>query len=213
MFIPKATDTHKAQDRFLEFHLKKFNTDQINEYIKQYMSSSAQENNSSWESYQQKLDKIPGLFGLVATPFILSMVIQILPGMVEKYQSQEPHEQRKLLRTDIFDYFVDYWFNFQVERFQEQGKLQSLTGNLKEYLKTYSQNLASRALSQGKLEIAIEEQETLNKELLEPKDQTLLSQYQRDIKELTGEDMKFIRSGCLLKTGQTHFSFLHKSLI
>lgn len=218
LFLPKKTELNSAQKCFVEFYLKKFTLEQIYLYLQKFVQSHnkklAEKDQKDWEKdYKEPLEAVSGLLELVENPFILSMVVRVLPQIVAKYKSDEMHEKRQLVRADIYDCFIDDWLNHQVERLQEQGNLKSLKGSLKSYLKIYSQNLAYRALRAGQLEITVKEQDTLDPCLLQSEDETLLAQYHEDASRVTPEAMAYIRSGCLLKTGKSYFSFLHKSLV
>lgn len=92
--------------------------------------------------------------------------------------------------------------------------MSQLKDDIKFYLKTYSENLAFSLLEQGHLTLTFDEKATLNPTLLQPKNSEQTSLYERDFPQPpTLSDIEHIRSGCLLKTGESYFSFFHKSLM
>jgi WD40 repeat protein len=59
------------------------------------------------------LEKLPGLLDLVKNPFLLNLVLQGLPYLVEKCAAHDP---RPVTRLAIYDSFSQYWFGKEVFR-------------------------------------------------------------------------------------------------
>ena len=95
LFLPdvKKDEGKKPEECYVELHLKRFNSAQIDQYLQQYLQSSHQADSPSqlltkdWEEYRKYIDAIPGLIDLIATPFILSMIMtsNMLPKLLQDY--------------------------------------------------------------------------------------------------------------------------------
>ena len=220
------------EELLTEMTLCPFTSEQIDDYCLEYLKKlPAQEYKQlpeQWqklETYQRYLKILPGLTDLVQTPFILSMVIQTLPGIVEQQMlqiknSNQTHEQlfieqQHLTRVELYRRFTQQWFDTQASRLQKkQGSLlNDLKGSLAEYLAVYAKNLAMQQLQAGKLDPALKSEETLHNYLLIPTEKELLECYQKHDQDLLEKNIEDIRGGCLLKTQGKAFRFLHKSLL
>ena len=216
-----------------EMTLCSFTSQQVDDYCLEYLKTLPEEEYKKlpeqWrmlETYQHYLKILPGLTDLVETPFILSMVVQILPGIVEQQKLENitennnlineelSTEQQHLTRVELYRCFTQQWLHTQASRLQEkQGSLNGLKGSLAEYLTVYAKNLAMHQLQAGKLDPVLKSEETLQNYLLIPTKKELLECYQKHDREFLEENIKDIRGGCLLKTHGKAFRFLHKSLL
>ncbi len=219
---------------FLQYRIEAFDLEQMWRYCQQYISRREKEEIdlkrpffTKAKDYLRPIRKISGLKELCQTPFILSMLVEVLPSVLKKIEQDATHP---LTRARLYDHFTKHWFKRQAIRLQKQYRFKELgfkapTKELAIYLRIYSENLASKVLKQGRLEVIIEDHPekpiTLDKDLLYPRrisDIHALPDLEND-RELLQETednagMKWIRSGCLLKTqNDATFSFLHKSLV
>jgi WD40 repeat protein len=199
-----------------EVRLCPFNGTQVRQYVARKLETLLPEERESlnkidpkWlvpEAYMQAIDTLPGLQELVETPFMLNMLVQVLPMLPE-----DP-TKKHLTRVKLYQRFTQNWFERQARRLQKEGQLPSFKGELASYLLHYAKNLALDKLVQGKLETLIDEQDTLAHYLLKPKDPELLQSFKLD-QNLLETHIEAVRSGCLLKTQGKQFRFLHKSLL
>ncbi len=235
-YVTNFYSLHGRSDNFLQYVIQPFDIDQMEAYCYQYISSrfdEASDPNRPFfgevDDYLKQINKIPGLKKLCQTPFVLSMVVEVLPSILEE-MDQEQKTLQPLTRLQLYDHFTKQWFIRQATRLQEQYRFERLgfqatTEELAAYLRLYSENLASKVLKQGRLEVIIEDDPkysvTLNMDLLYARQvsdiKTLpnLEKHRKQLQEAEDDaGMKWIRSGCLLKTQSDHtFSFLHKSLV
>ena len=228
-------EKYKPREELLtETTLCSFTTKQIDVYCLEYLKTLPEEEYNKlpkqWqnlETYQHYLKILPGLMDLVQNPFILSMVVQALPTIVEKqklhniiknnYQNNEQlsTEQQHLTRMELYRCFTRQWLDTQASRLQKkQGlSLNYLKGSLAEYLAVYAKNLAIQQLQAGKLDPILTPKETSKNYLLIPTEKELLECYEKHDREFLEENIKDIRGSCLLKTHGKVFRFLHKSLL
>ena len=59
----------------------------------------------AFEDYQKQFDNIDGIKSLLKTPLLIRMVIDVLPGMVERYSGQPGEEIEHISIHDLYDAF------------------------------------------------------------------------------------------------------------
>eukprot|EP00741_Cyanophora_paradoxa_P014376 tig00000190_g13867.t1 len=129
LFAPPAP--HADQPAVLaELCTYKFSTEQILEYLKQFVrlhGSSGGRGVTSWspEDYERHIERTPGAAKLVTNPFTLSMVARVLPEIVGDLErkKQEARSGKGYVNKgptselvsflDLYSYFVRGWFNRQ----------------------------------------------------------------------------------------------------
>lgn len=216
--------------KFELFYLQHFEVFQIKKYIQQFIENAPEEFREhyaqtswvlNWENeYDRWLNLLPTLLELAKNPYLLSMITQSLPEIVEQYRDRDEIDRAKLTQTDVFEAFTKDWFLYQAKRLERNGNLIDLNREQKiGYLKAYAQNLASRLiLMDGQLsQKLLTDEDTLIPHLVEPiYDKVLLSEYEsghRDSIFAKPENLIALRRGCLLKSERNRYKFLHKSLI
>lgn len=216
-----------------EVTLYDFDESSIKQYIVNYLRASLRQGEFDETMIQLKAEKywevvelIPGLATLAKNPFILSKVIPALPEIKKDYEQEKNKKSEfEYTRAGIYKKIKDSWFQTQAEKIVEKQKITQFfkkgTGTkvIAELLDCYAQNLASFCLKGGKLNNKpISKEKTLDIDLLKAryKHQIGLSKLDRDYLkanvEKKNEIISAIRSGCLLKTCDGQFSFMHKSL-
>jgi len=104
-----------------------FSPKEIESYLKKYVQQ--QKVRWSVEEYQQHFDRLPAIKELIQTPFLLRIIADVLPDIVEG--QEEVVEQIKLTRRSLYEKFIDQWFIKHLNRWEEQGKLSTLDEGLK----------------------------------------------------------------------------------
>jgi WD40 repeat protein len=209
------SNTDNPPATFSEVRLCPFNNQQIEQYIRKQLEILSAEDredldgkDAKWlsaEPYLAAIHTWPGLRELVEIPFILSMLLKVLPK-IEK----QPEEH--ITRAELYREFTQKWFERQAIRLQRQKQFPLLKGKLSSYLLHYAKNLALDRLVEGELDTMIDSQKTVASYLLVPKDPELLESFRLD-QGVLEENIEAIRSGCLLKTQGKDFKFLHKSIL
>ncbi|KAG0061810.1 hypothetical protein BGZ89_011155, partial [Linnemannia elongata] len=100
-------------DLFQEAVIAPFSTEQIKDYVEQYVPLEPR----TWraEDYLAKLTTIPNLMDLVKNPFLLSLALEALPGVVEGKQDLSTII---ITRAQLYDIFVENWSNVNKRRLQ-----------------------------------------------------------------------------------------------
>ncbi|KAF9339658.1 hypothetical protein BGZ91_005176 [Linnemannia elongata] len=90
-----------------------FSREQIKDYVKQYVPLEPR----TWcaEDYMEKLKTIPNLMDLVKNPFLLSLALEALPGVIEGRQDLSTIT---ITRAQLYDTFVQHWSNVNKRRLQ-----------------------------------------------------------------------------------------------
>ncbi|KAK3823469.1 MAG: WD40-repeat-containing domain protein [Benniella sp.] len=189
---------------FQEAVITPFSTDQIQEYIAQYVTLCR----PLWETenYIQALDLIPGLMDLVKNPFLLTMSLEVLPRMMDPGEHISATHITKLA---LYDQFIEQWLERGKKRveerqlsFQERSAFDSLsdegfTMNGIDYLK--------------KLSVAIYKEQ----------DGQPVVEYSRFNDERTwkveffsrNEEKQLLREACPLVRNGGQYRFIHRSLL
>ncbi|KAG9066993.1 hypothetical protein KI688_012905 [Linnemannia hyalina] len=100
-------------DLFQQAIIAPFSTEQIKDYVEQYVPLEPR----TWltEDYMNKLTTIPNLMDLVKNPFLLSLALEALPGVVEGKQDLSAI---KITRAQLYDTFVEHWSDVNKRRLQ-----------------------------------------------------------------------------------------------
>ena len=144
----------------------------------------------NWEIYRDNINKISGLEDLVSTPFILKMVVEVLPRLVQKSASQTGF--KKLMAVDLYEEFISKWFEQECEK--QVASSMSMKINKQEYME-YAMNLAANMSFYGKTTIDSTDQDW--REFFDPRDDRTSST---------------LRGVPLSKIGTSH-SFIHKTVL
>ena len=138
------------------------------------------------------------LLALVSNPFILSMTIKFLPTILEKHgwnrqgEKEKPFfEKMALTQSDLYDSFVDAWFERELGKFKEQNKIKLKDGRelTKIDLLKFNQDIAKKMLEKNTTYLVLNDKENMD------------------------DETTMLRSGLLLKVIDLHcIIFLHDSL-
>ncbi|KAG0279048.1 hypothetical protein BGZ95_002451 [Linnemannia exigua] len=116
-FVPKAADQYQraANDRFQEAVIAPFSKEQIETYVERYVPLEPR----TWvkEDYMVKLMTIPNLLELVKNPFLLTLCLEALPGVV---QGKDNLSTLRVTRVQLYDIFAVHWLGVNKRRLQDQ---------------------------------------------------------------------------------------------
>ena len=65
------------------------------------------------QTYHDKVHSIPGLLDLITNPLIYSMIIEILPQLIDKLNGGLI---TRVLKIHIYELFVKKWFDKEVQK-------------------------------------------------------------------------------------------------
>ncbi|KAG0290269.1 hypothetical protein BGZ98_003526, partial [Dissophora globulifera] len=102
-FQPSDNNRQASPELFQEAVIAPFSTDQVQEYIKKYVSTG-----TLWQvmDYLRALELIPNLQDLVKNPFLLTLTMEVLPRMVDPGQELTSVQ---VTRVALYDQFVEQW--------------------------------------------------------------------------------------------------------
>jgi WD40 repeat protein len=135
-----------------EQNIAPFSEQQIGAYIREHIRLY----HPTWSDanqYHHYLETIPGLQFLVETPFILRVIIEILPKIVQDHQTNSAENQLTLNRLAIYTAFIDQWFERQIQKLVLSQHL-DVPRNFKEELEKYCQRLAQKMHQKGVYQIS-----------------------------------------------------------
>ncbi|CAL6041893.1 Pentapeptide_repeats-containing protein [Hexamita inflata] len=172
---------------FREIILVHFDDNQINDYLKRIQKQLNTE--QSWEWYKHQIDNIPGLKSLIQNPFILSMMVVVIPQLNNKFV-------QNLQKLDLYEIFVQQWYEREEERMYTNNVNCDIFNLLQEY-EEYSQNLATKMMDSMKTVIVYDKNaEKQWKEYFDPNNPRLTT----------------IRRGAPINSSSKQYSFIHKSI-
>ncbi len=119
-----------------------FNSDQIEECFKKFIKEYKIP--TTLDQYQKYIKVFPNLKEITKNPFILRVIAEVLPKIAEEYK-QNKSDEGQLRYIDIFDRFVNNWFDREERRFI---RLATSSGIENDYIKSQYKDIAtSLALS------------------------------------------------------------------
>jgi hypothetical protein len=100
---------------FQEAVITPFTLDQVQTYIKQYVSV----HQPLWRvsDYEEALNLIPSLKDLVKNPFLMALSLEVLPRMVDPGQHLST---TRVTRVTLYDHFVEQWLERGKKRLGEK---------------------------------------------------------------------------------------------
>ncbi|KAF9114783.1 WD_REPEATS_REGION domain-containing protein, partial [Mortierella sp. 14UC] len=122
-FKPQPLDRYSSgsQDLFQEAVIAPFSKDQVKDYVEQYAQDPQTalwfRNQPVWsaEEYIDKLAAIPNVMDLVKNPFLLTLALKALPGLVA---SNKDLASIRVTRAGLYDMFVGQWLETNRVRLQ-----------------------------------------------------------------------------------------------
>ncbi|KAG0229164.1 hypothetical protein BGX31_006292, partial [Mortierella sp. GBA43] len=200
-------DRNRASDPslFQEAALMPFTNDQIQAYVRQYVSV----HHLMWqtEDYQQALELIPSLKDLVKNPFLMSLSLEVLPRMMDPGHHLSA---TRVTRVALYDHFMEQWFERSKKRLGEK--------DLSPQYRTVFENLTN----EGFIKIGIEFLKDLAVAIYRNQGGHPIVQYSRAKKddgswksEFFGrdEEKQLLREACPLTRYGNQYRFIHRSLL
>jgi len=118
----------KAQPEAMRcMHLAPFNQSQVQSYLQEYMRITPE---SPWDEkrYLDEIKRMPHVKELIGTPLLLRIVTEVLPTITKHYGGREVEPTR----FDLYDAFVDHWFQRGIDRMERLGQRGLIRGDPKE---------------------------------------------------------------------------------
>jgi len=189
---------------FQEAVIAPFSTDQVQDYIRQYVALCQ----PLWESenYLQALNLIPGLMDLVKNPFLLTMSLDVLPRMMDP---GEHISAAHITKVALYDQFVEQWL--------ERGKKRIGEKNLSFQGRSAFDSLCDEGFTMN----GIDYLKKLSVAIYKEQDGQPVVEYSRFNDEGTwkavffsrNEEKQLLREACPLVRSSNQFRFIHRSLL
>ena len=203
-FQPGDRNSRAEPDQFQEAVITSFTPDQVQDYIKQYVSVRQ----PLWEvkDYEQALDLIPGLKELVRNPFLMTLSLEVLPRMVDP---GEHLSVAHITRVALYDQFIEHWL--------ERGKKRLSEKELSPQAKAAFESLTDEGFTQNGIDFL----KKLSVAIYEMQDGHPIVNYSRFKDEgswktafFSREDEKqLLREACPLTRNGNQHRFIHRSLL
>ena len=203
-FQPGDRNQRPEPGQFQEAAITPFTHDQVQDYIKQYVSV----HQPLWEAkdYEQALDLIPSLKELVRNPFLMSLSLEVLPRMVDP---GEHLSAMQVTRVALYDQFIEHWL--------ERGKKRLSEKELSPQAKAAFESLVDEGFTRN----GIEYLKNLASAIYKEQDGQPIVSYSRfkDGKSwkaefFSREDEKpLLREACPLTRSGNQHRFIHRSLL
>ncbi|CAL6082371.1 Pentapeptide_repeats-containing protein [Hexamita inflata] len=182
---------------FKEIVLIPFDDNQIDDYLQRFTESN--QNNTQipwkdWNIYKNNIVIIPGLYKLVSNPFILSMIVLVLP----KFASKQEKYKNSILLLDLYQEFVKWWFENEEERMYLNNVQTDIT-NLKQEFEDYALRLATKMMNAVKTAVEYNQND--------PKSTSWKQFFDQNNTRTTT-----IRRGVPIVVNQNFYCFIHKSI-
>jgi len=227
--------TGQLRDVLQEIILCPFTEKEIKTYIASYVNHHKDEVEWDADLYWKTLSQLPSVLALVTNPFVLKMTVLTLPDIVKRQKQIEvsmewdatenkikvsidkkkAYEKMSLTQAELYDAFIDAWFERQIKKMG--GKLKLNDGTLLtsiDFFK-FNQDIAIEMLRHKTKYLEFKEsQKQMASSLLSSTSTTSsITDWQSAFFNPENEKTTLLRSGWLLKkTGAKTYTFLHDSL-
>ncbi|KAK3824840.1 MAG: WD40-repeat-containing domain protein [Benniella sp.] len=114
-FQPTEQNRQPQPELIQQAVITPFSADQVRNYIDRYVSI----HHPPWkmDEFQRALDRNPGLKDLAKNPLLLSLALEVMPGMVGSGQQLST---KKFTRVEVYDQIIEQWFKSSKERLEKE---------------------------------------------------------------------------------------------
>ncbi|ETO05269.1 NB-ARC domain-containing protein [Reticulomyxa filosa] len=214
-------------------YLWPFTKQQIYNYIEKFATMKSKNNkNNDWtpKKYQETLNNYPNLQKMIEEPFLLQLILTVLPSLVKQYGAGS-----KISKAQVYEVFNDQWIDIHSQNIISklaELRIQLSVNKIKATLKQYCLSLGFDMFHQGS-QIAIEpesQHENNNDETWDKLDPEMendnKSNADEKIEIKTNNDISISKTSdiwekyfdgdnvakyVLRKVGDNKYQFLHKS--
>jgi hypothetical protein len=202
-FQPGDRNKRSDPSLFQEAVITPFTLDQVQAYIKQYVSL----HQPLWRvsDYEDALDLIPSLRDLVKNPFLMTLSLEVLPRMMDPGQHLST---TRVTRVTLYDHFIEQWL--------ERGKKRLRDKDLTPQAKAAFERLSSEGFTRN----GIEYLKRLAVAIYKEQDGHPVVEYSQLIDEGSWKEAFFnqdhkqilLEASPITRTGNQH-RFIHRSLL
>ncbi|KAF9345755.1 hypothetical protein BGX26_002771 [Mortierella sp. AD094] len=200
------TQNHQSRPaHFQEAVIAPFTTDQIHEYIKEYVITTK----SIWlvDDYKDVFEKIPHLLDLVKNPFLLTLSLDSLPRLVDPQKTD--FSSTNITRVALYDQFLELWL--------ERGKRSLAKKELSSQEKKALESLTEEGFAQNGITFL----KNLASAIYREQDGNPVVEYSRIRDRLTWkaeffgqeDEKQLLRKASPITRYGNQFQFIHKSIL
>jgi len=203
-FQPVDRNHQLRSELFQEAVITPFTFDQVQDYIKLYVSIRQ----PLWqtEDYIQALQLIPSLKELVKNPFLMTLSLEVLPRIVDPGQHLSA---TRVTRVALYDHFIKQWL--------ERGKKRLEEKDLGPQAKAVFESMSREGFTQNGLDFL----KRLSTAIYEQQDGHPIVQYSRYKDEGTwkaaffghGDEKQLLLEVCPMTRNGNQYRFIHRSLL
>jgi WD40 repeat protein/tetratricopeptide (TPR) repeat protein len=191
---PERTGNRVLNDVYIQL----FTEQQIDSYLKRYVRTE-EAKWKDWELYKRAIEKIRGIEDLIRTPFLLKILVFVLPDWEEsKYLG------RNITMADVYQEFMRQWFIREEVNLHRRAVFDVFEDITQESFEDFSEDLAFEMFCAGVTEVRYKSYASVRRR--KNKWDTFFAP------QGTQEMLAIIRRGCPLKRDdEALYSFIHKS--
>jgi hypothetical protein len=148
-FIPQGS-SRTQNELFTEISVAPFNPSQRDEFLQRFVPQ-AETSWNDWRLYRDQIEKIPGLAELTQNPFILKITAEVLPDIVIKHQSEKPEEELRVTQLDLYNAFIEHWFDRQKAKLVRNGSVgetRTILGDFHRFCQKLSVKMTEKGVTQ-----------------------------------------------------------------
>ncbi|KAH3762836.1 NB-ARC domain protein [Pelomyxa schiedti] len=223
--------TKDSTEDVLCWYIEAFDEKKIADYVEKYRVNGGPLGSQCADLYNEYKKELEDVKELLKTPFVLTIFMEILPTLVEKYQHEEMERKLReetkkkptLTRLELYDKFTDQWFQrekakitperFQACRTATDGSVMfnfQVKGDIVSDYKTFSQELAFMMLRQGSTMVRYTPKWRQNENKVNVLD---VSNPLEIFFSCTNPCIELVRAGCPLQQKGNNFMFIHKTIM
>lgn len=150
----EPTDGHEhLMNALTEITLVPFSDDQIDSYIKKYLNKTPDAPWKDWQKYRAYIDILPGLRNLISNPFLLRMLMEVLPTIISDNETKHSLQTIEITVSKLLDYFINSYFRRQKSKLLLNNNLPDDGTSIEKDFYLFSKRLALK-MNQLKLSYA-----------------------------------------------------------
>ncbi|GAG20986.1 unnamed protein product, partial [marine sediment metagenome] len=144
MFMPYQNNEVPLKFGLEKRHVQRFDPhEDIPLYIKQWVAHSNQQVDNPID-YLAVISRAPSLMQMATNPFILWIIVESLPALLEAYKDDSELDRLHLTRLKLFDIFTQRWFERQRKKLIDNKQIdETWSETIVDDYRLYCQQLAS----------------------------------------------------------------------
>jgi len=203
-FLPGNRNQSSKSAQLREAVITPFSSSQVEDYIDQYVAVYQ----PLWKAqeYKDALDRIPSLSELVGNPFLMTLLLDVLPRMMDP---GEHLSITRITRVLLYDQFIEQWL--------ERGKKRLSEKELSPNARSAFESLSDEGFTVNGMDFL----KRLSVAIYREQDGQPIVEYSRFKDEGSwkstffgrSDDMYLLREACPLARNGNQYRFIHRSML